>query len=63
MSEYRKMAADVARCLGEACEERDDCLRFLSPPHGEGFRQVWLTPGWTKPLSGCENRIPIERMP
>ena len=45
----RKLPADIARCSGlidaggmQVCPQRDNCLRFLSPPHQQPFRQVWL---------------------
>lgn len=61
----RNLSADIARCHGNrqhkvggpmlACPLRDNCLRFLSPPHE--LRQVYLVPNPSADLSQCDEQI------
>lgn len=39
------LAADVARCMGEKCPQREHCLRYTNPPPVPGHPgQAWVCP-------------------
>lgn len=48
------MNTDVAKCHGEGCSVREDCLRYTSIPHPT--RQSWFRPVSIH-AHGCEHRI------
>jgi hypothetical protein len=38
------LAADLARCTGENCPQREHCLRYTTCPVPNHSRQVWMCP-------------------
>jgi hypothetical protein len=39
-----RLAADIARCAGENCPQREHCLRYTTPPMPDHPRQAWVCP-------------------
>ena len=55
-----KLAADVARCNGHIyhdgkaiCPQRDNCVRYLTPPVKDHPRQVWVFVAGSDQIGEC----------
>ena len=56
---FRRLPADVARCNGNiyangkvACQQREMCLRFMSPPHDRP-NQRWVLVAGDDQVGDC----------